>query len=138
MRDLLRRRRELRGAATTQPPPLLPTPATPATRPGHIEQEEPAATLAPLYHLVLLDDDDHTYDYVIEMLGSIFGYGREKAFTLASLVDGEGRVVVETAGLERVTGHQQRIHAYGPDPRIERCKGSMSATIEEANGTGEG
>ena len=138
MRDLPRGRRELRGAATTQPPPPTPSTPTPTTRPGRIEQEEPAATLARLYHLILLDDDDHTYDYVIEMLGSIFGYGREKAFTLASLVDGEGRVVVETAGIERVTEHQQEIHAHGPDPRIERCKGSMSATVEEAAGAGEG
>ena len=54
---------------TTQPP---------AISPGRVEVEEPAAALAPLYHLVLLDDDDHTYGYVIEMLGKIFGYGRDK------------------------------------------------------------
>ena len=27
---------------------------------------------------------------------------------------------------------QDQIHAYGPDPTIERCKGSMSAEIEPA------
>jgi ATP-dependent Clp protease adaptor protein ClpS len=114
---------------TTQPP---------AISPGRVEVEEPDAALAPLYHLVLLDDDDHTYGYVIEMLGAIFGYGREKAYALASIVDGEGQVVLETAGHEQVTAHQQRIHAYGADPRIPRCKGSMSAIVEEASGTSEG
>ena len=28
--------------------------------------------LAPLWHVVLVDDDDHSYDYVIEMLGKLF------------------------------------------------------------------
>ncbi|MSQ42058.1 MAG: ATP-dependent Clp protease adaptor ClpS [Dehalococcoidia bacterium] len=90
--------------------------------------------MAPRYHLVLLDDDDHSYDYVIEMLGRIFGYGREKAFALASIVDHAGRVVLETAGHEQVTAHQQQIHGYGADRRIARCKGSMSALVEPADG----
>ena len=87
--------------------------------------------LAPLYHLVLLDDDDHTYAYVIEMLAKVFGYGAEKAYVLACVVDSEGRVTVETGSREQVTGHQHQIHSYGADPRIERCKGSMSAVVEQ-------
>ncbi len=35
---------------------------------GIIERQK----LTPLYHVVLLDDDDHTYDYVVEMLTKIF------------------------------------------------------------------
>ena len=72
------------------------------------------------------------------MLARLFGYGREKAFALASIVDNEGRVVLETAGHEQVTGHQEQIHGYGADPRIPRCKGSMSAIVEEASAPTEG
>ena len=32
-----------------------------------------------------------------------------------------------------VTRHQRQIHSYGPDPRVSRCKGSMSAVVEEAS-----
>ena len=116
------------GAVNIQPR----TPTPPATQPDHVEIEEPDAALAPLYHLILLDDDAHTYEYVIEMLAAIFGYGRDKAFALAAIVDNTGRVVVETASHEQVTGHQHRIHAYGADPRLPQSKGSMSAIIEEA------
>jgi ATP-dependent Clp protease adaptor protein ClpS len=105
--------------------PSLPTPA-------HVEEHSAETVLEPPYHLVLLDDDDHSYAYVIEMLGKVFGYGKEKAYVLACIVDSEGRVTVETATHEQVTGHQQQIHAYGADPRIARCKGSMSAVVEEA------
>ncbi len=85
-----------------------------------------------LYHLVLLNDDDHTYQYVIELLGRILGYHPEKAFALACMVDSEGRATVETAQHEQVTRHQRQIHAFGPDPRVRRCRGSMSAVVEPA------
>ena len=87
---------------------------------------------APLWHVVLLDDDDHTYEYVIEMLGKLFAYGREKAYQMAREVDTTGRVIVETTVLERAEFKQQQIHAYGPDWRIPRCAGSMSAVLERA------
>ena len=34
----------------------------------------------PPYHVILLNDDDHTYEYVIRMLGELFGHSPEKAF----------------------------------------------------------
>jgi len=85
-----------------------------------------------LYHLILLDDDQHTYQYVIEMLASVFGYGSEKAWTLARIVDSEGRAILETASHAQCERHQSQIHAYGADPRIPTSVGSMSAVIEEA------
>src|SRR5262249_35699958 len=44
----------------------------------------------------------------------------------------KGKVIVCTTSLERAELKRDQIHAYGPDPRIERCAGSMSATIEPA------
>jgi len=102
------------------------------SRPVPVQEASTEAALEPPYHLVLLDDNQHTYAYVIEMLASVFGYATEKAFALACIVDTEGRVVVETASHEQVTKHQRQIHAYGADPRIASSKGSMSATVERA------
>jgi ATP-dependent Clp protease adaptor protein ClpS len=86
----------------------------------------------PPYHVILLDDDDHTYEYVIRMLRSLFGYTEEKSYQLARAVDTTGRVIVDTTTRERAEFKQEQIHAYGPDARIPRCKGSMSAVIEPA------
>jgi ATP-dependent Clp protease adaptor protein ClpS len=96
------------------------------------ESQQTETDLDGLFRLILLDDADHSYPYVIEMLGAIFGYGREKAFAIASVVDSSGEAVVETAAHDRVRDHQRRIHSFGPDPRIERCLGSMSAIVEQA------
>ena len=87
---------------------------------------------ARLWHVVLLDDDDHTYDYVIEMLGKLFGHGLETAFQMACEVDATGRVIVDTTTLERAELKRDQIHAYGRDWRLERSQGSMSATLERA------
>jgi ATP-dependent Clp protease adaptor protein ClpS len=47
-------------------------------------------------------------------------------------VDTEGRAIVCTTSLERAELKRDQIHAFGPDPRIVRCSGSMSAQIEPA------
>lgn len=88
----------------------------------------------PPWNVVLLDDNDHTYEYVIEMLRKLFGHSVVDAYCMAREVDASGRVIVATTHRERAELEQARIHSYGADPRIPRCKGSMSAVIEPAVG----
>jgi ATP-dependent Clp protease adaptor protein ClpS len=99
--------------------------------------QRPRTVTIPRYHVILLDDDDHTYDYVIEMLIKLFGHSRERAFLMACEVDGAGRVIVDTTTKERAELKRDQIHAYGADWRIPHCKGSMSATVEPAPGNCE-
>ena len=110
------------ASATTTKKTPKPAAAKPSIKPK----------LIPPYHVILLDDDDHTYDYVIEMLGKVFGHATPTAMHMAKEVDTTGRVIVDTTSLERAELKRDQIHAYGADWRIPRCKGSMSATIEPA------
>lgn len=96
------------------------------------EETEAKSIHVPRYHVILFDDDVHTYEYVIEMLMDIFGHSLETSFTMARKVDSAGWVVVDTTTRERAELKRDQIHNYGPDWRIETCKGSMSATVEEA------
>ena len=86
----------------------------------------------PPYHVVLLDDDHHTYDYVIRMLKTLFGYQEEKGYQLAKEVDTTGRVIVLTTTLEHAELKRDQIHAFGKDPIMAECKGSMFAVLEAA------
>ena len=83
------------------------------------------------WHVVLLDDDDHTYDYVIAMLQKLFGFSTPDAFKRAQEVDEHGRVVVFTGSREHAELKQEQIHAYGPDKLVSQCQGSMTAVLEE-------
>ena len=96
------------------------------------EQEEQKTKRQPPYNVILLNDDDHSFDYVIAMLQKLFGYPKEKGYLMAYEVHTTGRVIVMTTTLELAELKRDQIHAFGADPLIERCKGSMSATIEPA------
>jgi ATP-dependent Clp protease adaptor protein ClpS len=88
----------------------------------------------PRYNVILWNDEDHTYEYVIAMLMELFGYSKEKGFLMAREVDTRGRVVVLTTTKEHAELKRDQIHAYGKDPYIAACKGSMKATIEPVPG----
>src|SRR5271165_3058597 len=98
------------------------------------EKREEKTKRQPPYNVVLLNDDDHSYDYVIAMLQQLFGHPKEKGYLMAKEVDTQGRVIVLTTTKEHAELKQEQIHAFGPDPLIPRCKGSMSAVIEPAPG----
>lgn len=109
----------------TQLPITQPTPGieTPTSISGNEEQ-------APLYRVVLLDDNDHTYDYVIEMLQKIFIFSFEEALKHAQEVDATGRTPLITCELPQAEFARDQIHGFGKDWRLPRSKGSMSAVIE--------
>src|SRR6516165_1939964 len=97
------------------------------------EKQDEKTKRQPPYNVVLLDDDDHTFDYVIAMLQQLFGYPREKGYQMALEVHTTGRVIVLTTSKEHAELKRDQIHAFGPDPYSSReCKGSMSAVIEPA------
>jgi ATP-dependent Clp protease adaptor protein ClpS len=86
----------------------------------------------PPYHVVLLDDRDHTHEYVMEMMRSLFGYPPERGFRIAEEVDSRKRAVVYTSHKELAELKRDQIHAFGTDIRVPTCAGSMSAMIMPA------
>ena len=84
----------------------------------------------PRYNVVLLDDNDHSYDYVLRMLTDLFHLSHERAFQLACEVDNSGRVIVVTTTREHAELKQEQIHSFGVDPLIQHCRGSMTSILE--------
>ncbi len=95
-----------------------------------VVQEDLKTVHVPMYNVVLLDDDAHTYDYVIEMLGHVFGHSIERAYKMACEVDAKGRVIVDTTHLDRAELKRDQIHGFGADWRMTNSKGGMSAVVE--------
>lgn len=90
-------------------------------------------TREPLFHVVLLDDDAHTYDYVIEMLQKLFVFSFQQALNHASEVDEKGRTILMTVELPMAEFARDQVLSFGADHRMENSKGSMSAIIEPAS-----
>lgn len=95
-----------------------------------------AATTAtrrqPPYHVVVLNDEDHTFEYVIEMLAKLFGHSRTEGERLAFAIHTRGRAVVYTTHKEKAELKREQVLAYGPDPRLTRSTGSLGCYIEPA------
>ena len=120
---------ELMRNATTAPvkpgrPLIMPSPAKPKL--------QPAPELEPPYHVILHNDDTHTYDYVVEMLAAIFGYDFPVGYKMACEVDESGKVIVVTCHKELAELRVEQIKEYGADPRMKESTGSMHATMEPA------
>jgi ATP-dependent Clp protease adaptor protein ClpS len=94
------------------------------------QQSDQRRKRQPRYHVLLWDDSEHTYDYVVSMLQQLFGHPFEKAYQLAKQVDSEGKAVCLTTTLEHAELKRDQIHAFGKDPLATKCSGSMSASIE--------
>lgn len=121
-----------------------PTPAAPSeqekTQPAVAQREKTQPVVKrqnrveklPPYNVVLLDDSQHTYQYVMEMLTAIFGYGAERTYACAREVDRTGRVIVYTTHRELAELKREQILAFGCDPRLSTSRGSMGALIEPA------
>lgn len=84
------------------------------------------------WNVVLLDDQDHSYDYVIRMMQELFAHDLARAFKIAQAVDGDGRAVCLTTHKEHAEFKRDQILAFGKDPLIMGSAGSMSAIIEPA------
>ena len=112
-------------SATTADPETTPTPET---KPRAKRASKPKRQ--PRYHVVLWNDDDHTYQYVVAMLRKLFGHPPAIGLKLATEVDRTGKAVVLTTTLEHAELKRDQIHAFGADRLLARSKGAMSASIE--------
>ena len=84
----------------------------------------------PRYQVILWDDNDHSYEYVIRMMRRLFGLPIETGMQIAVEVDTRGRAICLTTTREHAELKRDQIHSFGRDDLIARCAGSMSASIE--------
>ena len=89
------------------------------------------------WNVVLIDDQEHSYEYVIRMMQELFAHPLEKAFKVACTVDADGRAVCLTTHKEHAELKRDQIHAFGADALIAGCKGAMTAVIEPAEFEGD-
>ena len=92
---------------------------------------KPRQDKLPPYHVILLNDDDHSYAYVVEMLQEIFKHTEAQAFLMALQVDRTGKAIVCTTHKERAELKCEQIRSYGLDLRVASCTTSMAAVIRE-------
>lgn len=84
------------------------------------------------WKVVLLNDEEHSYDYVVMMLVAVCAMSREQAFRCAVEVDLTGRTIVFFGGQEDCAKISAKINNYGADHRLVKSRGSMRSSVEPA------
>ena len=88
----------------------------------------------PPYHVILENDDYHSFEFVIEVLQKVFGYDNQKAFTLTSAAHNQGRAVVWTGAKEVAEFRVEQILSFC-EVRSDGTKfGPLGCTLEPAEG----
>jgi ATP-dependent Clp protease adaptor protein ClpS len=79
------------------------------------EAQDTRTRFIPRYAVVVLNDEDHTFEYVIMAFQKVFGYRVEKAHLLAKEIHEKGRAIVWTGAKEVAELKKEQIEGMGPD-----------------------
>ena len=96
-------------------------PMTPISKPQEQAGQKPKRQ--PPYHVILWNDESHTFDYVIGMMMELFGHTLEKGVQIAKEVDTQGRAIVLTTTMEHAElkrDQNSRLRQGRPDFRLQR------------------
>lgn len=91
---------------------------TAVAEPEQEEQKKPGKQKPkklPPYAVVVLNDDEHTFAYVIETFMKVFGYDQTRSFQLANEIHVQGRAIVWTGPKEVAELKRDQIRSAGPD-----------------------
>ena len=112
--------------------PVVSTKTAPKTR--RKAENETRTRKQPPYNVIILNDEVHTFDYVIELLCKLFRHALPTAEILTWRIHTAGRAVVYTTHKELAELKRDQVLAYGPDPRMSVSKGPLDCYIEPAPG----
>lgn len=69
----------------------------------------------PPYAVIVLNDEQHTFEYVIEVLQKVCAHKLEEAFTLTKRIHDTGQAVVWSGTMEVAELKRDQIRGFGPD-----------------------
>ncbi len=99
------------------------------------EQEETKTRRVPPYNVILLNDDHHSLEFVVEVLQKALGFNEQRAVLLTLQAHTEGRSVVYTGTKEVAELKAEQIQTFHevrePDGRN---LGPLGVSIEPAPG----
>jgi ATP-dependent Clp protease adaptor protein ClpS len=108
-----------------------PTVTTTKPRPA----EETHTRRLPPYHVIVLNDDDHSFEFVVHVLRQVFGVTLERAFELTMEAHTRGRAVTWTGPKEVAELKADQMSTFHEVRERDGAKlGPVGCTIEPAPG----
>ena len=109
------------------------SPTGPAVKP-QIDEETQTRRVPP-YNVILENDDHHSMEFVIEVLGKALGYGLERSFQLMMQAHTTGRAVVWTGPKEVAELKADQIRSFSETRERDGARlGPLGCNVEPAPG----
>lgn len=102
------------------------------TRPR--EKQEPRTGQLPPFHVILENDDHHSFEFVVEVLRKALGFSEQRAILLTSEAHTKGRAVVWTGTKEVAELKMEQILSFHEIRMDGRKLGPLGVSLEPAPG----
>ena len=103
------------------------------TKPEVLPREETRTRLLPPYHVILLNDDDHSMDFVVAVLMKVFGCPIERAMQLMLEAHTTGRAVLWTGPKEVAELKAEQVQTFHETRERDKAQlGPVGCIIEPA------
>jgi len=96
------------------------------------EEQETRTRKLPPYNVIILNDEEHTFEYVIDLLIKLFAHPLPVAEALTWRIHNRGRAVVYTTHKEKAELKREQVVSHGADPRMKESRGPLGCYIEPA------
>jgi ATP-dependent Clp protease adaptor protein ClpS len=103
----------------------------PTARPEILE--EPKTRRVPPHHVILLNDDFHSMEFVVTVLMKVFGYSTHRCIELMLEAHRTGRSIVWTGSKEVAELKVEQIRSFH-EVRASRDLGPLDCVVEPAVG----
>jgi ATP-dependent Clp protease adaptor protein ClpS len=94
------------------------------------EQTDQKVKFMPRWHVILLNTDVHTFEYVITLIMDIFKKDADEAVNCTLKIHKEGQCIVETTHKERAEMLKEQVETYGADPNMKGEPHTLPCVIE--------
>ena len=98
------------------------------------QQEKKQTQRLPPYHVILENDEHHTFEFVVESLQKALGYSQERSYQLTMQAHTAGRAVVWTGPKEVAELKADQIRSFHEIRAPAANLGPLSCYIEPAPG----
>lgn len=84
------------------------------------------------WHVILLNTDDHTFEFVVALIMTVFSKNYDEAFALTMKIHKEGQCIATTTHKERAELYKETVEAFGADELMKKNPRPLPCVIEPA------
>ena len=97
-----------------------------------IEQTSTTVKHLPLWNVILLNTDHHTFEWVVTLIMTIFNKNFDEAYAMTIQIHKEGQSIAATTHKEKAEMYVELVKGFGLDPNSKGPHEPLPCVMEPA------